>query len=205
MADLLPIKLNAKSNNWRYFDSRRRNTKFLILKKRVLQRDNSSCRYCGFFSKEYLEVVNIDQNYRNNKLENLATSCSFCWQCTFLDAVGAVPNTGGILIHLPEVSQADLNNFCRILFCSLEKDSPYKSKLQSVYMSFKDRSKEVVDCFGPNTSDPRVFAQGMLDANLQEEHFEHEVLKHLKLLPIKHPFTEQIQYWQKTIFANVPI
>ncbi|MBS0286286.1 MAG: type IVB secretion system protein IcmJDotN [Proteobacteria bacterium] len=203
--ELLPITITAQRGSWRLYNARKRNNKFLDIKKRVLQRDNYTCRYCGFFAKEFQEIVNIDQNYRNNDINNLATACCFCAQCFFLDAVGLDANTGGAIIHLPEISQSDLNNFCRVLYCSMDKESAYKGKLQSVYMSFKDRSKEVVNCFGPDSSDPRVFGQGLLDASLNKEQLQHDVLRHLRLLPSKKAFTVQIDYWKKTVFAKVPL
>lgn len=203
--DLLPITITAQRGAWRLYHTRKKNNKFLLVKKRILERDNYACRYCGFFAKEFQEVVNIDGNYKNNHADNLATACCFCAQCFFLDAVGLDSNTGGVITHTPEISQADLNNFCRVLYCSLDKESAYKGKLQAVYMSFKDRSKEVINCFGPDSSDPRVFGQGLLDAALNKEQLQHEVLKHLRLLPSKKAFASQIDYWKKTVFAKVPL
>ncbi len=203
--DLLPISLIAHRGTWRAYTARKRNNKFLALKTRVLQRDNYTCRYCGFFAKEFQEVVNIDQNYKNNNFENLATACCFCAQCFFIDSVGFDTSSGGTIVHLPEISQADLNNFCRVLYCSLDKESAYKGKLQAVYMSFKDRSKEVVNCFGPDSCEPRVFGQGLLDAALNKDQLQHEVLRHLRLLPSKKAFGVQIDYWKKTVFAKVPL
>lgn len=203
--DLLPVTITAQRGAWRIYHNRKRNKKFLEVKKRVLQRDNYTCRYCGFFAKEFQEVVNIDQDYKNNKFDNLATACCFCAQCFFLDAVGLDSNSGGLIIHAPEISQADLNNFCRVLYCSLDKESAYKGKLQAVYMSFKDRGKEVVNCFGPDSNDPRIFGQGLLDAGLSKEQRQHEVLRHLRLLPSKKAFAVQIDYWKKTVFAKVPL
>jgi intracellular multiplication protein IcmJ len=203
--ELLPITITAQRGSWRQYQARKKNKKFLLVKKRILERDNYTCRYCGFFAKEFQEIVNIDGNYKNNSMNNLATACCFCAQCFFLDAVGLDSNMGGIITHTPEISQADLNNFCRVLYCSLDKESAYKGKLQAVYMSFKDRSKEVVNCFGPDSSDPRVFGQGLLDAALNKEQLQHEVLKHLRLLPSKKAFAPQIDYWKKTVFAKVPL
>lgn len=203
--ELLPITITAQRGSWRQYQARKKNKKFLLVKKRILERDNYTCRYCGFFAKEFQEVVNIDGNYKNNSINNLATACCFCAQCFFLDAVGLDSNMGGVITHTPEISQADLNNFCRVLYCSLDKESAYKGKLQAVYMSFKDRSKEVVNCFGPDSSDPRVFGQGLLDAALNKEQLQHEVLKHLRLLPSKKAFAPQIDYWKKTVFAKVPL
>jgi intracellular multiplication protein IcmJ len=203
--ELLPMSLFAQRGNWRSYYARKHNKNFLALKKRILQRDNYTCRFCGFYAKEFQEVVNIDQNYKNNTINNLATCCCFCAQCFFLDAVGFDGNSGGVIIHLPEINQADLNNFCRVLFCSMDKESAYKGKLQSVYMSFKDRSKEIVNCYGPDSSDPRVFGQGLLDAALSKEQMQHDVLKHIRLLPSKKSFATQIDYWKKTVFAKVPL
>jgi intracellular multiplication protein IcmJ len=203
--ELLPVIITAQRGTWRNYQARKRNNKFLDIKKRVLQRDNYTCRYCGFFAKEFQEVVNVDMNYRNNNPTNMATACCFCAQCFFLDAVGLDSSTGGTIVYLPELSQADLNNFCRVLYCSLDKESAYKGKLQAVYMSFKDRSKEVVNCFGPDACEPKVFGQGLLDATLNKEQLQHEALRHLRLLPSKKAFSTQIDYWKKTVFAKVPL
>lgn len=203
--DLLPMTLNAQKGAWKRYQARKKSKPFLALKKRVLQRDHYTCKYCGFFSKEYQEVVNIDQNYKNNHFGNLATACAFCAQCFFIDAIGMDGNSGGQILYLPEFSQADLNNFCRILYCSLDKESPYKGRLQAVYMSLKERTKDVENCFGPGSSDPRVFGQGIMDAGLAQQHLTHDVMKHLKLLPARKEFGPQIDYWKKTVFAKVPI
>ena len=109
--ELLPIYLTAQKGSWRMYYSRKRNKKFLPIKQKVHERDNYTCRYCGFFAKEYQEVINIDGNYKNNRPDNLATACCFCAQCFFLDAVGLESNTGGNLAYIPEITQADLNNF----------------------------------------------------------------------------------------------
>lgn len=202
---LLPIILSAQRGNWRLYQSRKRNPKFLEIKKKILQRDQYTCRYCGFMSKEYQEVVNIDQNYKNNSGANMATACGFCAQCFFLDSLGNDNQSGGNVIYLPEITQAALNNFCRVLYCSLDKESIYKGKLQSVYMSLKDRSNDVVNCFGPDSSEPRIFGQGLLDATVTKDKMGNEVLRHLRLLPSKKAFTPQIEYWKKTIFAKVPL
>lgn len=202
---LLPITLSAERGNWRLYQSRKRNTKFLEVKTKILQRDKYTCRFCGFMAKEFQEVVNIDQNYKNNRPSNMATACCFCAQCFFVDSIGLDSHTGGNIIYLPEIDQASLNNFCRVLYCSLDKESIYKGKLQSVYMSLKDRGNDVVNCFGPESNEPRVFGQGLLDAKITKDSTHNEVLRHLRLLPSKKAFTPQIEHWKKTIFAKVPL
>lgn len=203
--ELLPIRITAIKGNWRLYQLRKKNKKFLLLKKNVLKRDKYNCRYCGFFAKEYQEVINIDQNYRNNHIDNLATACVFCAQCFFVDSLGMSNESGGHIIYLPEMSQASLNNICRVLFCSADKDSAYRGRLKAVVLSLQDRTKEVQNCFGPQADDPKVFGQAWIDAKLPPHAQQHDVLNNLRLLPNKHAFKTQIDYWKKTIFAKVPI
>ncbi len=203
--ELLPINLMAQKAAFAKYNARKRNKTFQVIQKRVHQRDHFTCRYCGFFAKEHQTVVNIDHNYRNNKLSNLATACGFCAQCFFIESAGLDGNSGGTVIYLPEVTQANLNNFCRVLFCSMDKESAYKGKLQSVYLSLKERGKNVVDCFGPDTDDPRVFGQSLLDAGVKREQMTQEVMQHLRLLPSRRAFAPQIDYYKRTVFAKVPL
>ena len=205
MVDLLPIKLNARRGNWARFVSRKANEAFRKVAEKILLRDNYSCRYCGFESKKYQEVVNIDQNYSNNTINNLATACQFCAYCFFLEGIGQDEKSGGMVIQLPEFSQADLNHFCRALFCSFLRDAPYKGKLQAVYLSLQDRGKAVEDVFGPHSQEPHVFGQSLIDCNLTAAQGNHPILSELKLLPLRKYYKQQAEYWKTTVFANIPL
>ena len=119
---LLTPTLTATKHNWQRFVGRQKNEKFIDVQQKVLTRDERRCRFCGFQSQKYQYVVNIDHDYTNNKLANLATTCSLCLPCFFIESIGTTPAMGGMLIHLPEISQADLNHFCRALFCSLFRE-----------------------------------------------------------------------------------
>ena len=203
MDDLLPILLTARGANWRKFQSRKSSRGFRRISSQVFKRDKNTCQYCGFQSDKYNHVVNKDQNYDNNKFDNFATSCSFCTQCFFLDSIGLSEDTGGTIIYLPEVSQADLNNFCRVLFCSMEKDSIYKNKLQSTYLTLKERSEAVAKTFGKSADEPKLFGRALIDSYLTDEQLDHHILYQLRLLPDKSVFKEQINYWKTTVFANI--
>ncbi|MEL6846325.1 MAG: type IVB secretion system protein IcmJDotN, partial [Bacteroidota bacterium] len=192
--DLLPITLTARQGNWSRYQARNRNKRFAVIAKRIFLRDQYRCRFCGFQDQHYSNVVNVDHDYSNNTSANMVTACTFCTQCFFLDAVGSHPRTGGHIIYLPEISQADLNNFCRILFSSLYKDVPYHSKLNNTYLSFKDRTKAVEDVFGEHSSDPAVFGQCLIDSHLTPEQLKHQALEDLRLLPQIKPFKEEIMY-----------
>lgn len=205
--DLLPIRLTARRGNWQRFMARRMptNKAFLAIKEKVLTRDDFTCRYCGFQSKRFQEVVNIDHNYSNNSLNNLATACTLCYQCFFLDCVGMDGRSGATVIHMPEVTQADLNHFCRALFCSLLRDPPYKGKLQAVYMSLQDRGQTVDTLLGPNSHEPVVFGQTLIDSQLNENQLSHSLFTELRLLPIRKYYKQQAEYWKTTLFAHIPL
>ncbi|HBY55258.1 MAG TPA: HNH endonuclease, partial [Coxiellaceae bacterium] len=95
MASLYPLKLAVIPDGWRLFSVRKIDPAFKPFKQQVLERDSYTCKYCGFQAKKYQEVVNLDNNYRNNKLSNLITACCFCSQCLFLEAVGKDDYGGG--------------------------------------------------------------------------------------------------------------
>ena len=203
--DLLPIALTAKRGNWQRFTSRKANKAFLNVRDKVFTRDDYTCRYCGFQAKQYQEVVNIDHNYDNNVLANLATACNFCAQCLFIDSVGLDGKSGALVIYLPEINQADLNHFCRTLFCSMLREAPYKGKLQAAYLSLQDRAKVVEEVFGPNTQEPSVFGQTLIDSNLNPNHYKNPIFSELKLLPIRKYYKLQAEYWKSTVFSNIPL
>lgn len=204
---LLPIVISAKRGNWPRFKARRNNKSFLKLEEQTLARDQNTCRYCGFTSDRYQVVVNINQDYNPGQSvpDNLATACVFCAQCFFLDGIGHENNWGGTLIYLPEISQADLNHFCRVLFASMLRDAPYKGKLQTVYLSLKDRENVVNDTFGPKSSDPYVFGQTLIDSNLTADQLKHPMLQQIRLLPDRKCFSEEILYWKTTVFDQIPL
>lgn len=204
---LLPIALTAKRGNWSRFKARRNNQAFLALEKQILERDNNACRYCGFASEKYQVVVNINQDYGNGQStpDNLATACLFCAQCFFLDSIGNDNSWGGSIIYLPEISQSDLNHFSRVLFSSMLRDAPYKGKLQTAYLSLKDRENAVNETFGPRSSDPYTFGQTLIDSNLTPEQMQHPIMQQLRLLPDRKCFTEEILYWKAKVFDQIPL
>lgn len=201
----LPIKLSAVRGNWQRYQARKRNKRFLAAQEKVFARDKHTCRYCGFFSEKYHTVINHDQNYANNKASNLVTACSLCAQCFFLDSIGRDNKTGGFLIYLPEVSQSDLNHFCRVLFSSMLRDAPYRGKLQSTYLSLKDRTSIIDELFGPDSHDPNIFGQTLIDSNLSDKIENNPVVEHLRLLPNRSSFKEEAYYWKTSVFDQIPL
>lgn len=198
MTNLYPIKLTAIPDGWRLFSIRKADPAFQTFSSKVFERDQYMCRYCGFQATKYQEVVNFDRNYRNNKLSNLVTSCCFCAQCFFLEAVGKGDYGGGVLIYLPEISQGDLNGFCHVLFCAISNPTGYTAEAQDIYHNLKSRSKIVEESIGEGMSEPSLFGRILIDSTTEDRSkIEKVILPSLRLLPSYSKFINQISSWDE--------
>jgi intracellular multiplication protein IcmJ len=189
------LKLAVNLTGWRIFVRRRADKAFLPVSKRVLERDNYTCQFCGFQAKEYQEIVNLDSQYTNNKLSNLITACCFCSQCLFLESIAMDDDGGGQLIYAPEISQANLNSFCHVLFCAMGNGTGYQDSAQAIYRGLKFRSQVIENKFGPGTSSPSVLGQLILEYKVRNPSAEIDILKDLRLLPSYPKFKTQLDAW----------
>lgn len=189
------LVLAVNLTGWRNFVRRKMDKASQSLLKSILVRDAYTCQYCGFQAQEFQDVVNLDGNYANNKPQNLITACCFCSQCLFLQAVGIDDLGGGQLIYLPEMSQADLNSFCHVLFCAIDNNSGYQDTAQAVYRSYKFRSQVIENKIGTGTSNPAVFGQMMIEYQREHPKKKFELLKDIRLLPSQAKFRMQLDVW----------
>lgn len=199
----LELKLMATPGSWRLYSARTVDERFKTFEKKVLQRDRYRCQFCGFQARLYQEVVNLDNDYSNNKLSNLVTSCCFCAQCFFIESVGVGGYGGGTLIYVPELTQAELNSLCHVLFCAITNDTGYKSSAQNIYRSFKFRSQAVEEKFGEGTSDPALFGQLLIDAGVKDEETRAKLFKNILLLPSRAKFRKQIEKWAASALEEI--
>lgn len=190
-----PLKLMASPGAWRLHSARNADERFKSHEKRVLDRDRYTCQFCGFQAKLYQEIVNLDGNFSNNKIDNLVTACCFCSQCFFIESVGVGGYGGGTLVYLPELSQPELNSLCHVLFCAITNDTGYKNSAQTIYRGFKLRSEVVENKFGEGTSDPAIFGHLLIDSGHIGDNCSNQVLQDIRLLPSRAKFRKQIEGW----------
>lgn len=200
---MYPLELSVKQGAWRLFAARKADPAFLAFSKKVWARDDYTCQFCGFQTKEYQEVINLDQNYLNNRLSNLVTACCFCAQCFFLEAVGKGDYGGGVLIYLPEIDQANLNSFCHVLFCAIANNTGYKSSAQAIYRNFKFRAQAIEEQFGEGTSNPNVMGQLMLETRVDNPGLKEAMSQYVRLLPSLGRFKVQVEYWATTALKEL--
>jgi len=189
------LQLAVNLGGWRIFVRRGEDKPFLPVADQVYTRDNYTCQYCGFQARQYQEIVNLDGNYANNKLSNMATACCFCSQCLFIQSVGVDEMGGGQLVYLPEISQADLNSFCHVLFCAMGNGTGYQDSAQAIYRSFKFRSQQVENKFGSGTSNPSTFGQLILEYQAKNPDSKENILHNIRLLPSYTKFKTQLDAW----------
>jgi intracellular multiplication protein IcmJ len=189
------LQLAVNLSGWRIFVRRREDKLFLPVAEQVYQRDHYTCQYCGFQARQYQEIVNLDGNYGNNKLTNLITACCFCSQCLFLQSMSVDEMGGGQLVHLPEMSQADLNSFCHVLFCAMGNGTGYQDSAQAIYRSFKFRSQQIENKFGSGTSNPAVFGQLILEYRAKNPESKVSILQDIRVLPSYTKFKVQLEAW----------
>lgn len=197
------LKLMATPGSWRLYSARKVDERFKSYEQKIFQRDRYTCQFCGFQARLFQEVVNLDNNYTNNKLSNLITSCCFCAQCFFVESVGVGGYGGGTLIYLPELTQAEVNSLCHVLFCAITNDTGYKSSAQNIYRGFKFRSQLVEEKFGEGTSDPAIFGQLMIDAGVNDEERREKLFKNILLLPSRAKFRKQIEQWAASALEEI--
>ena len=189
------LELAVNLNGWRINVRRREDKAFLPVAEKILSRDHYTCQYCGFQAREYQEIVNLDGNYMNNKYSNMITACCFCSQCLFIESLGLEEMGGGQLVYLPEMTQAELNSFCHVLFCAMGNGTGYQESAQSIYRSFKFRSQIVENKFGAGTSNPSILGQLILEHQVKNPEAKLNILKDLRLLPSYTKFRVQLNAW----------
>lgn len=126
---------------------------------KVFSRDKDSCRFCGFHSKKYQQVVFINGNTADARFDNLATGCMFCHQCFDLEKVASMRS--GALIWMPEISQAEVHHVARAIYVARISQGSMAEMAKSTLDQMMKRREEVK--IRLETDDPFVLAMVMRD------------------------------------------
>ncbi len=193
------ISLKINPEGWRLFAARKDDPKFQKFAEKIWERDNYTCQFCGFQAHEFQEVINLDGNYKRATMDNAVTSCCLCSQCFFLDSVGKSDYGGGYLIHLPQMSQVELNGLCHVLFCAMVNATEYRERAQSIYRDLKLRSQAVEKKLGKGMNNPANLARVIIEARNNEKNSDpSKLLEQMRLLPSVTKFSVQIETWTRS-------
>lgn len=128
-------------------------------RKRVFERDDHCCQYCGFQSKKFHLVHVKDGNNENTADENLVTSCIFCHQCFHLDDIGSMKS--GVLIWMPEVDQAQLHHLARAVYVARITQGPMAETARKSLEMIMTRREAAIERL--KTDDPQILSLVMRD------------------------------------------
>jgi intracellular multiplication protein IcmJ len=195
MIDKNSLKLSINPSGWNLFRRRKADPAFRPIRDKIFNRDSHVCQFCGFQAQEYQEIINLDQNYRNNKFSNMVTACCFCTQCFFIEKVGNAGFGGGKLIYLPEMKQEELNSFCHVIFCAMTNASGYRDTAQMIYRDLKFRVQPIEEKFGVGASSPNVFGQMLVECQSNKEVSVEKEFADFRLLPTYAKFKKQLTDW----------
>ena len=187
------------------------------LRSKVMSRDDYTCVYCGFRSERFQEIrpVSEDGMARPGRPDDWATSCHMCDQCLSLERVGMMGE--GMLVWLPEMSQADLNHLVRALYVARSAgDGEAADAARKGLDAIKSRRDEAKRRIG--TDDPMVLATVFADHLSETEYQERmEKLEGIRLLSLDRRlqrtangevdrFEDMLTYWRSKEgpFGNTP-
>lgn len=177
---LLPITLGIGrlSANPRFAENEKNAQE---IRSKILERDDHTCRFCGFQSKKYQEVVHISGYTDDYSPENMATGCIFCHQCFDLEKTAQM--NSGVLVWLPELTQAELNHTARAIYVARISQGTMaeaaRKALDAIMVRREDAKARL------STDDPSFLAIVMRDFISSKNYAErHKKLDGLRLWPL---------------------
>lgn len=129
------------------------------LKLKIFERDDHTCKCCGFRSEKYQDIFFLDRNPKNFSDKNLVTTCIFCHQVFHLEKAAAMRS--GVLVWLPEISQTDLHHIARAIYVARVTQGPMADGARAALDAIMARREQAEKRIG--TDDPTLIAHIMGD------------------------------------------
>ena len=147
------------------------------MKAKILDRDNHTCRYCGFSANKYLEP-NFVGKTKDKTPDNYVT---FCWQCFHIDKIERMQS--GAVIWLPEIGQAALNHICRAIYIARISQGPMADAARDALEALMAQKEEARARLG--TDSPKILASVLQDF-LETDEYKLRLtkLKGFRILPL---------------------
>jgi intracellular multiplication protein IcmJ len=198
------LTFNFDVNAWRLYSLRRLDPAFQAIQKKIFGRDRYECQFCGFISRVSQEVVNLNHNYKDNRMPNLVTACPFCVQSIFLHQVGKLEVGGGVMIACKQLSQNEINGLAHVLFCAIANGTDYMAGAQEIYNQLRLLSSPVEKNLGKNMTDPAHLATMVIDTPIgSREQIIKFVRENLRLLPSRSGFKASMKTWAQAALRDV--
>jgi len=150
-------------------------------RKRIFERDNHECQYCGFESKKFHLVHVRDGDKYNTSEDNLTTSCIFCHQCFHIDQISNMKS--GTLIWMPEMSQQQIHHLARSIYVARITQGPMAEIARNTLEMIMKRREEAKERI--KTDDPKILSTVLKDYITKQNYDKrHEKLDGIRLFPL---------------------
>lgn len=172
----------------------------MITSQDIWERDNHTCQYCGMVSHRYQEVNNLNGNHQDSRADNMVTICPLCHGCFHLDSRKL--NGTALLVYLPQVKQADLNNLLRAAFVAIRRGTAEnKTRAIGALKALEAHARPVEKAWG--TSSPFEFGNVLQRASHGAFAKHRIVMEGLKLV-YRPKFINPVvlDYWIDTQFQK---
>lgn len=210
----IPLVLSVKCENWRMYDkdSGEADAEFQRVRKKALERDNHSCRFCGFRHLKWQEVHHLNDDHADNRLENLVTACTFCHMVQHIGLAGR--NGEAVLAWIPEIPQDRLHHLVRTALVAqrsadvIKGDPRANPAMIRVYRESADSAKSALAALRAReveaerrigTSDPLEIGNALLLLPDQAYAKRSEFLAGIRLLPLGKRQQEREDVMQRQI------
>jgi intracellular multiplication protein IcmJ len=195
---VLPLLLSVKAANWRTTDdaSGEADDEFALVRRKALQRDGYTCRFCTFKAPKWQEVHHLNDDHSDNRLPNLVTACMFCHLCQHIGLAGR--NREATLAWIPEIPQDQLNHVMRAILvverwaeqATVRREAPnmidvavrMAGSAKSMRSKLMEREADAERLF--RTHDPSEMANALLAMPDSLYEKRGDFLKGLRLLPL---------------------
>lgn len=153
----------------------------LEMRQKVFEKDENTCRFCGFTSGKYQDVVFADGDKKNLHTDNLLTACIYCQQCFDLEKVAQMRS--GVLVWLPEIEQAELHHIARAIYVSRISQGSMAETAKSALEKIMHRREEAKARL--YTDDPYLLSVVMKDFLGPKQYgMRDKKLKGIRLFPL---------------------
>ena len=151
------------------------------LKQKIFERDQFTCRCCGFKSKKYQEILFLNHDNTDTSEKNMATTCIFCHQCFNLENVSEMRS--GVLLWLPEIDQAQLHHIARAIYVARISQGPVAEAARQALDALMARREEAKRRI--STDDPQILSMVLRDyLGANHYHARERKLKGIRLFPL---------------------
>lgn len=226
--------MSAKRSVWRMHDHADEADKvFQRTRRAVLESTDYRCEFCGFQSTKFQEVHHGDDNHQNNAPENLYSACPLCHQVFHIGLAGM--KEGGDLVYLPELTQAEINQFALVIWmvgqtdrtkfrdpqhalvferlskCAQRLEGMLSNRRGTILLRLKPAleqtsfPKELINKIKLSYLTPTLLSNALM--SLPDALYEQraDLMGGLRLFPISTRFRERIKHWNEEQSSVLPI